>query len=142
MFDLFTPLFVFNVILFLLWLLYLGKLLFVKTQEIFRYRLFVVSSSICLIIFVGLFILYFANCFQIIILKPPIVFVFGVFFFSIVSVLYTVSFVARGIVKIENSKSLSLLNYINEIMLLCFFPIGVWFLQKRIVNIFQDTSKF
>lgn len=60
------------------------------------------------------------------------------FLAQIISYLYIGLFVAKTVVILELKTKIKLIDYIGTFFLFVFFPIGIWYLQPRINNLFQN----
>jgi hypothetical protein len=58
--------------------------------------------------------------------------------FAIVCIFYGIYFVSKNIVMAERQQTVCLSDYIGEFFLVWFFPIGVWFIQPKINEMFKD----
>lgn len=56
--------------------------------------------------------------------------------FTMYSLFYAIWFLAKTIATIENNRKVGFDFYIREFFLLCFFPIGIWWLHPKLRKIF------
>ena len=51
---------------------------------------------------------------------------------AMVAIFYSIGFTAKQLIKLEQQKDVSFVDYCGPFFLLWFFPIGVWFLQPKV----------
>ncbi|MBF9221026.1 hypothetical protein [Hymenobacter ruricola] len=59
--------------------------------------------------------------------------------FSMASILYCLYFTAKSLKAVELQRPLDLSDYLGELFLIWFFPIGVWLIQPRVNALFKAT---
>jgi len=61
--------------------------------------------------------------------------------FAMFCMFYVLYFVSKNMVMAETAKQVLLADYIWSLMLFWFFPIGVWFIQPKINQIYRRVSE-
>lgn len=61
-------------------------------------------------------------------------------FFSMFCIFYCIYFCAKSIKTVELQRHVAFNDYAGEFFLICFFPIGVWFIQPRINKLFNAEN--
>lgn len=124
-------------ILYALWLGSLGSFLFNATSPELRLptKLFRVAIVFPAVYF-PLFEIAALN------LSPVLFFViFPLHAFASFCLLYALYFVSKSLVLAERRTPVEFPNYIGTLFLIWFFPIGVWFTQPRINQLYADALK-
>jgi hypothetical protein len=60
---------------------------------------------------------------------------------TFISVIYMLDFAARGLVLAETGNDATVRHYIRPLFLLWFFPLGIWFVQRRINRLFRENPE-
>jgi hypothetical protein len=60
--------------------------------------------------------------------------------FAVFCALYSLWFIAKCLKSVELQQAVAFSDYILEIVLIWFLPIGIWFIQPRINAIFEDRQ--
>jgi hypothetical protein len=55
-----------------------------------------------------------------------------------VCLFYAVRFVAKGLVMAETGKDSTFAEYVTTLLLLCFFPLGIWVIQPRVNRLYAE----
>lgn len=61
--------------------------------------------------------------------------------FSMFCIFYCLRFIAKTMKAVEWQRQVSFSDYAGEFFLIWFFPIGVWFIQPRINELFKEKNK-
>ena len=59
-------------------------------------------------------------------------------FLSMFCIIYSFGFVAKSLKTVEKQSKVSFGEYIGDVFLLFFFPLGIWIIQPKINNIFKN----
>jgi hypothetical protein len=65
--------------------------------------------------------------------------IFPLHLFSMFCIFYCLYFIAKSLKSVELQRPVTFNDYAGEFVLIWFFPIGVWVIQPRINNIFNDN---
>lgn len=65
--------------------------------------------------------------------------IFPLHLFSMFCMLYSVYFVAKTIKTVELQKEVGFKDFVEEFILILFYPIGLWVIQPKINKIFRDS---
>ena len=71
---------------------------------------------------------------------PIFVLIIPFHFISMACIFYCLHFVAKALKTAEWQQSVSFSDYLGEFFLLCFFPVGIWFIQPRVNKLFSQTT--
>lgn len=75
--------------------------------------------------------------------SPILIFLTGqtaIHLFVFICLIYSIYFIAKLLTSIETQKNATIKDYIAEIFLMWFYPIGVWIIQPRINAIFNEEK--
>jgi hypothetical protein len=65
----------------------------------------------------------------------------GGFACSIFCIFYSIYFCSKSLKMVELNRFISFSDYIGDFFLMCFFPVGIWFIQPRINSIFRQVPQ-
>lgn len=60
---------------------------------------------------------------------------------AMAAIFYSLGFTAKQLIKLEQQKDVSFVDYSGPFFLLWFFPIGVWFLQPKVNRLLSDEEQ-
>ena len=72
--------------------------------------------------------------------EPPVQIVVPLHLFAIFCLFYVFFFVARSLVTVNKGKQVSFSEYAKSLVLLLFYPIGVWRIQPRINQLYAQRT--
>lgn len=130
-----------NSIPILLWLLYTGYALYLKDEKSIRKNEFNKFKLSVLIIFFNILIssiieAYKSSFNEVIII--PISILLGIF--AIISIIYILHYWVKGFVRNYDKRIETKSDYLNYIYLLCLLPIGIYVIQKLIIEISKKEA--
>jgi hypothetical protein len=69
-----------------------------------------------------------------------LLFIIPIHLFSMFCIFYSLYFVSKSLKMVELQRPITFNDYAGEFFLIWFFPIGIWFIQPRINNIFKANT--
>jgi len=121
------------------WLLSLGNLLNKKLPSNVKYsNIFFNVSLTIVILYIILLDIRSSNEFLNSLLAPYIYRSFTINMIAMFFMFYAIHFIAKNLVMNERKDKIPFGAHIQEFFMLWFFPIGIWYLQPRIMRIFNE----
>jgi hypothetical protein len=100
------------------------------------YLLFIVLINILLTN--GFFLSYLES--DLMVIGSFMLVIFPLHIFSMFCMLYSLYFVAKTIKTVELQKECTFKDFIEEFILILFYPVGLWIIQPRINKIYKELS--
>lgn len=145
-FTLFPVIMIISMTTFFCWFYSLGTSLHKKLPDgvnmnINRFKLFLFLPIIYLLFFVGFMSTTIINLNE---GKQPSPLIFAIIiplhFFMMFCMFYLLYFTSKSLKAVELQREVTFNDYSGEFFLMWFYPIGIWFIQPRVNELFKDPA--